>query len=701
MRVLMMRSLVVCGFVYACMLSITAVVAASAVPRGIIIESPSKEVLVNVCSDTNGGLKYAVRFCGKTLMGDAPLGVTVNGVALGQDAELAGKPEFSEFSGTIACRGVSSSVKPRYRQAVLEFRNAACATNFFVDFRVYDDGVAFRYRVPGDESHVITGEATGFQLPEQAIVWATDHSEGDYIQAPVEKHPGGVLPLGFMTADGSAYGAITEGMLVDYVGMQLCSDSNGLMNACFKAQPKWKIDGPVKSPWRVIMLARDLNGLVNNTILPSLASAPGHSGFDWVRPARLGWSWIACRGDAGVNLDNMKLYARLCSALGFEGNVVDEGWSHWGTEAEKGGEKAWGMIKELVEYSKALNVETWLWKSCPSRRGVPGIFDPAAREKFFRRCAELGVVGVKLDFVGAETVDNNNFMRDTLEAAARHKLMVIFHGCNKPTGLEYTWPNEVTREGIRGLEFQRPYGLNLQHPVGRLLAGHADYTPFLMNNRVGCTLAQNLATIITYTSSILMPCEHLRKIFDLPEVEFFKSVPTVWDETRVLSPSEFGQLVAFARRRSGSWFLGVCNGGDARVMDIPLAFLGPGRWLAELHSDCRKNRQATVCETRIITARDSLKADMLGGGGYAARFSKLSLSRYGGFIGDGKVIVSTADPDAKVCYTIDGGEPSEKTQMCRDGVIRLVEPCRLRVKIVSGDGAGSELSVNFNRDIAL
>ena len=394
--------------------------AASPTERTLRFESPSGKVAFLIGVNEQKRLCYSVQYGGKPLLGTAPLGITVDGVDLGADVELTGSASPQTVSKTLATpRGVSSQVQVNYCQTRLSLRHASSKIEYSVELRVFDDGVAFRYVVPGKGVRKISGEATAYQLPEKTLIWgAMGHVcyEGTYICGKVsgtQKDPRQLMaPVVFRAADGEAFGAITEGVLVDYVGHRYQHSGGGLLNILFPDEPEFSLSGNIVSPWRVVMTAKNLDGLVNNTVLPGLATPPSPELLkaDWIVPSRLGWSWMAGDGAKGVNLENMKRYTDACADLGFEGNLVDEGWSHW----NGGGEKAWAQVKELVDYSNKLGMKTWLWKACHDRKGIPGLDDPAAKESFFRRCAELGVVGVKLDFLNSENLASINFMRDIL-----------------------------------------------------------------------------------------------------------------------------------------------------------------------------------------------------------------------------------------------------------------------------------------------
>lgn len=702
------RAVLLCSIALACFQPVTQAAQtlqaaetapAAAVPL-VTMRSPGGAVEIGIFTQEKA-LAYAVKFDGHTIPGLARIGLKVEGEDLGAAATPTGSPRLSQKTETVSRRGFAAKLKADYAEAVIPLKSAS-GKPFNLELRAYDDGFAWRLIVPGTTTRTVEGEPSEFRIPAGSTVWFTTPSasyEGSYRQTRVEdlKHGDQLMPPAvFHDAGRQIFGAVTEANLVNYCGMRLRSDGKGALVPDFHDEKKFTVSGDIVTPWRVVMLGRDLNALVNNAIPPSLAPKPAPEivAAKWIQPSRLGWSWMAGGGAPGVNLENMKRYVRACADLGFEGNLVDEGWSHWGGSEDE----AWKMVRELVAYGDSLGVKTWLWKACPDRRGIPGLYDPKARETFFRKCAELGVAGVKLDFLNSEDTRHVAFMNDTIREAAKHRLPVVFHGCNKPTGLDYAWPNELSREGLRGQEYGVNSPLDQRHPFGRLLAGHADYSPFWCEPKGGSagTRAHNLATLVTYTSEVMLPCEHPEKIRDLPEAEFFKSVPLVWDETRVLPLSEFGRCAAFARRRGGDWFVGVTNDKEPSPGRLSLDFLGSGAWLAEIHADTPEGRNKATADTRTVKASDTLTFDMSSYGGWCARFSKLSINRHGGRIPAGEALrVTTADPAAVVHYTLDGSEPGAASPRWPADGLKLDNKRLIRARIVSGDGAGAELAHTF------
>jgi alpha-glucosidase len=240
----------------------------------------------------------------------------------------------------------------------------------------------------------------------------------------------------------------------------------------------------------------------------------------------------------------------------------------------------------------------------------------------------VGIAGLKIDFFDHEHKEVVDLYEMLAKAAAQHKLMVDFHGANKPTGLERTYPNIVGIEGIRGMEFYPPYA---QHevvlPFTRMLAGMGDYTPTHFGALIAdTTWAHQVANAVILQSPLLVYVAHPQHMLDNPSVEVLKSIPSCWDETVVLPVSEIRQVAAFARRSGNTWFLAVTNGSTARNVRIDLAsFLkGPqpqgGRpvpYLATLLRDTADPASLKV-EHVTLSATDSLSIDLHSGGGFVA-----------------------------------------------------------------------------------
>ena len=358
---------------------------------------------------------------------------------------------------------------------------------------------------------------------------------------------------------------------------------------------------------------------MNSDLIRNLcpAAAPELAKATWIQPGRSSWQWWSS-GDP--NYAEQHQWVDWTKQLGFEYYLVDEGWKNW----KDNGRDKWACLREVCNYAKTNGVKIWIWVHCND------VASTATRTNFLDRAVALGVVGVKIDFQPEANVRWVNWYDETLRAAADRKLMVDFHGANKPIGRERTWPNEMTRESIRGHEYHiLRYGRTLppQHdcilPFTRFVIGPGDYTPTVFNPKElrGYTWAHELAQAIVFTSPFLCYADHPQNYLTNSAVDVLKAIPPTWDETIVLPGSEIGKCAAFARRSGKQWFIGVLNGGEATTLDLPLDFLGRGKYQMIQLGDAPDRGDAWQREERTVRRGDSVRLVLRPGGGCVSQLS--------------------------------------------------------------------------------
>lgn len=599
--------------------------AAAAKEKCFTINSPNGKIKLTVLT-LNGNLTYKVDFNKTAVIEPSNLGLVIDGKQIGKNASIGSVSKYSA-NERYPYRGVHSIAVNKYKAAKVTVNSTG--TPFVLDIRVFDDGLAFRYIVRKEGSSVVEKENTAFIVPAGSTIWSqanNKHYEGSYSKKLSEEFKEGELigpPATILLPDNLAYMAITEGGLTDFAGMSLTADGNRGFNANLAGLTKKS--GVIESPWRIIVIGSNLNALINTDIIANVSPEfykklfPKGYDTDWVKPGRSVWSWLA--EERAVTLENMKRFTDMAAKLGFEYNLVDEGWGHWKDD----GRNQWEMMKELVDYSSKKDVQIWAWKAYPDRKGIEGIKDAAKRWEFFKRCKEVGIVGLKIDFFDSESQEIIDFYQAALRDAAELKLMLNFHGSNKPTGETRTWPNEMTREGIKGMESRPPWAKhNILLPFTRFIAGHADYTPIHFGNRMGeVSWAHHVASMAVFTSPFLCIGADPQSILDNPCKEMIVSIPSVWDETIVLPQSKVGELVLYARRKGNTWFLAAMNGThQPQSIKVNLSFLGRGSYtLFELKDDEGKQDNALL-ETSVLNSQSLLTLSLNPEGGYIGRFER-------------------------------------------------------------------------------
>ena len=583
-------------------------------------------------------LTFMVRLGGTTVIEPSPIVLTLDGYDLSAGVVQNGVVR-DEVHERYPWSGVRSTATSDSNRARLSLTNDLTSIAYTLEVRAFDDGVAYRHIIPGNAvASRVPDEWSTFNLPAGSTVWYAGmegHYEAPYVKqdlAAVQAGEWAGPPLTFKLPKSGGYASITEANLVNYSGMGLESNGRGgwaiglghrqPLNYPFELRygrdegkrlgKAAAITGEITTPWRVVTIGRDLNTLVTSTILPNLCPPPDPSLFpdgirtSWVKPGRAVWRYVD-GGPTGV--EGMKEFSRMAGDLGFEHHVIEGIWRKWTIEERR----------DVVEYSRQRGVGVWFWQHTNQLR------TPDAREEFFKMLSDLGVAGAKLDFLDHEAKEVIDLYEALLRKAAEHRILIVFHGSNKPTGRERTWPHELVRESVRGMEssgmLERARHQTIL-PFTRYLAGPADYTTMLFTERRrDSSVAHQIATLAVFASPLLTIAANPESILASPAVDVIKSVPSTWDETRVLAGSEIGELVLFARRKGDVWFLAVMNGPDARTIAIPLSFLSAGRYQGALVRDDAPDGSTVRVESAVRTQKDTIALELRAGGGVLGRFA--------------------------------------------------------------------------------
>jgi alpha-glucosidase len=623
------------------------VTSGTAVAEDVIsLVSPAGTIRAALVSPDDGRLSLSISREEQPVLDPSPLGIVIDGVDLGRLARL-GQPTSREIHETYAWRGVKNEAVNHCRAYEVPVRSGPDAIAWTLEVKVFEDGLAYRYRVPGEGTRQIKGEASGWRIPRGATVWVqhnTANYEGEYrpyaaTEVPAEAD-GKPLFVGFpatIELPNGQLALITEACLYDYSGMTLLAGSEGLFQGVFQDDPDgWQLDGEVLSPWRVTVICQDLNALVNSDLVFNLGPAPDPTLFpqgintNWIEPGKGLITW-GVFGNDGAQWYRQKWFVDMCAAMNCEYLLVDGGWrtEKWGFLRDGG--DLWERLAELCQYAQEKQVGIFVWHAYPEgRNDGPGLTDPIMRRNFFRKCKSAGVRGVKIDFFDSERCEIIKVYEQILRETAELQLMVNFHGANKPTGEVRTWPHEITREGIREQEYLLWSELPLVHygalPFSRLVVGHGDFLPTFVRPQYlkNTTATFQLATSIIFTSPFICWPDHPEAYLESPFLNLIRTMPPTWDETSVLEGSKIGQLVAFARRSGDTWFVAAlnCQAHECQFQ-FSTSFLGPGPYRAELIRDGEGGHTiAQIDAGQTIDRGQQLTVTMRSGGGCVAKFSK-------------------------------------------------------------------------------
>ncbi|KAF1695402.1 glycoside hydrolase family 97 protein [Pseudoxanthomonas daejeonensis] len=643
--------------------------AATAAP--LQLQSPGGQATVALSLDGEGQALYSVEWNGTQVLLPSPLGLQ-----LGPDDRLdrglrVVDVRYGSHDSTYALvAGKASQVRDHYRQMEVDLADAG-GRRLGVILRAYDDGIALRYRVPlparGDL--VVKEDLTGFLFPRDYACWmlnlgtfGTSH-EGEYDRFAASKlRPMHLieLPLVCRSGDGEASFAIAEADLDRFAGLYLSGRGDGRLGVEARLSPRLDERGIAVrlpradvaagghlTPWRVLMLGDSPGALVESNLISSLNPPTPIKDTSWIRPGKTAWDWWSGGlapdvPDPGMNTATIKRYIDHAAALKLEYMLIDDGWyvGSLGNGAYNPDADILRPVPQLdlpamVEYARERGVGIWVWAHWKSLQ--------PRMDAVFAAYRDMGIQGVKIDFMDRDDQEMVEFFHRMMASAAEHRLMLDLHGAYRPTGLNRTWPNFLTQEGVLGAEYNKwsrriTPTHNVTLPFTRMLLGPMDYTPGGFRNvapaqfqksftgpQVMGTRAHQLAMFVVYESALQMvadsPDVYVGEAGGLaPGADFLSIVPATWDETRVLA-GEIGEYIVVARRSGRDWYIGAMTNESPRTLEVPLDFLPAADYQATLWRDGAAATDVRREERRIDAANRTLKLELSGGGGAAVHLA--------------------------------------------------------------------------------
>ena len=573
--------------------------------------------------------------------------------------------------------GEFKEIRDHHNEMIVHLKEkSGKAKKMNIIFRLFDDGLGFRYYFPEQpnlKKVEISDELTAFNFPaEPEVWWAPVHSENSYYESYYRKSPMNSTdtintPATFELESGK-FLAIHEANLTDFASMTLLnSEENKYESALVPWSTGVKVyaEAPFETPWRTVMLGDEPGDLTTSTLTLNLNEPSKIKDHSWLEPSKYIGIWWGMHlgkyswGEGkkhGATTENTKKYIDFASKHSLDGVLV-EGWNKgWNGDWTADG-TAFSFteaypdfdLEEVAKYAAAKNV------------GLIGHHETAGAashyedqlEDAFALYQKLGVNAVKTGYVN-KYLDKKEWhdsqygvrhYRKVIETAAKHNIMINNHEPVKGTGLQRTYPNLMTQEGGRGQEYNawaadggnRPDHTTII-PFTRMLAGPFDFTPGIFNfdyetpsgAGVKTTLAKQLALYVVIFSPFHMAADLPKSYVGKPEFEFVKEVPTIWADTKVLD-SEIGDYVTVARKDwdSEDWYLGAITDENQRSLKVSLSFLEEGKkYEAKIYSDGEDASYHTnpypVDISKITVDHSStLDLDLQPGGGTAIKFTPI------------------------------------------------------------------------------
>lgn len=580
----------------------------------LTISSPDGSITVQFTLSSNGGLLYSVTKNGDTILESSALGITTSLADFSSGLSLE-STQLITFDQTYTTPQHKNTQYRDYfnQREIVTIKNGQTMKIYM---RVYNDGIAYRYYIPGTGTATISAETSEFNLPENTGGWAFDWRndyEGLYTyRSPSEFSSANfAMPVLASISNNKYWLLLTEGNVYNangsYCTSHLDGSSGEVLRLAFAPEQTSNIvtTYPFQTPYRVAIITDDLNDLVNSTLVTNLNPQSMISDTSWIESGKAAWSWWSEERSPQWYQRQLE-YVEFAAENGWEYVTVDAGW-----------DSSW--VSLLCAKASALGVGIIVWTD------VDAIDTSEEINQKLTQWASWGVKGIKVDFMMNDSQGRMKTYEMIAEKAAELQMLVNFHGSAKPSGESRTWPNIITSEAVRGTEHFKwgDYSTAYQNatlPFTRNVVGGMDYTPVVISNsNLNTTHAHQLALSVIYESGMQHFADSINTYEAWTGLPFLNKVPVNWDETLLLDGFP-GNYAVMARRSGEEWFVGAITDA-ARSVSIDCSFLGSGTYTAYLYTD-GSSQYEIATSTQTLTANSVLTVNLSNTGGCAILITK-------------------------------------------------------------------------------
>lgn len=626
--------------------------------KNVELKSPDGSLIVDI--QLKDKIYYSIYAGSELLLKDCSMSLDLKDEVLGRSPKLR----------NIKRNSVDETVKREIPLKNAEVRNhynvlrMDMAGDYSVEFRAYDNGVAYRFITNKKGKREVLDEEYSINFPDSYLAHLSQTEsfktscEVPYTHVKTTEYKNvdqmSYFPVLLETNNGYNI-LISEADLYDYPCMFIKSSGNNGFRSVFPKCPLEfgedgdrsvkilreadyiaKTSGSRNFPWRFFVISNDVRDIVSNEMVYNLSSPCELVDYSWIKPGQVSWEWWSGATPygpdvnfvSGYNLDTYKYFIDFAARYGIPYILMDEGWALSTQDPYTPNPQV--NVHEIVRYGKEKGVGVLLWLTWLT---VEKHFD------LFKTFSEWGISGIKIDFMDRSDQWMVNFYERVMKAAAENHLVIDFHGAFKPAGLERRYPNLLSYEGVRGMEYMGnciPEN-SLYFPFIRNAVGPMDYTPGAMismqpesykaerpNAASIGTRAYQLALYVVFESAIQMLADNPTLYYRNQDcTEFITSVPVTWDKTEVLD-AKVGEYVVIARNKNGKWYVGaICNGKETRrELTIDFSFLKGSKEyrMTSFEDGINAGNQAMDYRKKesIVKSGDKIKIELARNGGWAA-----------------------------------------------------------------------------------
>lgn len=569
------------------------------------VKSPDGTITLTLdYSESDNTLLYCISRNGSEVVAPSALGLRLNTTTMNSFTSGV-TVSTSETDETYSLpHGKTSLYQNHYKEITLSGNAANRQRNLTVRFRVYNDGVAFRYELENRRGNSVTADLSEFNISnfENARAQRYHNDYSWYYEcrdwAAMQQEAAFNVPVLVKCGDKS-YILLTEAASTSAMSASRVVTGNKTGQLCLQPAADSEItDSQFASPWRAMMIGT-LHEIVESTMMTNLNEATSLTNLEWVKPGRVAWNWGAEDGDSAPTVDQARRYIDFAAAMGWEYFLLDDGWD--------------GRIdlSEISDYARQHGVNLLIWSH---QNRFANDYDNILA--WFSYWESLGIKGIKIDFFEDDSQQMLRKYENMLRAAADCHMMLNFHGCTKPSGLERTWPHLMTSEAVLGGEFymfnttMTPGSHTVNLTLTRNVLGGMDYTPVKFGNKHGRVItdtswAYQLALAVAFESSLQSFCDTPENILGSIAEPALRLLPASWDELKCLD-AEPDKYVTLARRKDNDWWIASIT-NDSRNIQLSLDFLDHGRtYFAHIYSE-GFHRSDIAYECREVSSGDVIE----------------------------------------------------------------------------------------------
>lgn len=628
-------------------------------------EVTSKDKNTTLTVDTKGSLSFSVKKGNEVVLDKVAIGINLENTLLGEKPKVVSDKIIEKEEQIISIVPLKNrKISDAYKELQLKFKGG-----YEVHFRVYDEGIAYRFLtslkgqvdIYGEKMEVTFPEGSFSYFPEEESMYS--HYERSYLNKKIDSIPSGVfcsLPVMFNEADKTKI-LFSEADLYDYPNMFLEGTNSNTLKAIFpkvvletkplpasadrsviitkEADYIARTTGKRSFPWRLFVISNDDKTFLESDMVFKLSRPLELKDISWIKPGRVAWDWYNANNiygvdfESGINTETYKYYIDFASKYGLEYVILDEGWTKSTTEILDFAPDI--DVHEIIAYGKEKGVGIILW--C--------LWKPLDENmiEILQTYSDWGAKGIKVDFMQRADQYMVNSFTDIAREAAKRKLLVDYHGAYKPSGLRRAYPNVISYEGVKGNENNKWSDIvtpehTVMLPFIRMAVGPMDFTPGAMSNAqkenhhinfdrpmsIG-TRAHQVAMYVVFESGLQMLCDAPSAYLkDKHTVEVISQIPSVWDETVALD-AKVGEYVAVAKRNGDTWFVGAMTNGEERSLSLDFSFLPEGNYEVTVFKDgvnANKFAEDYKIETTTIKSGATKNISLAKGGGWVAILKK-------------------------------------------------------------------------------